>query len=58
MEAVFAISQHAEKDEAVEMLIAIARHNPNPRVREKAIFWLGQSGDERAVQFFKEILGK
>lgn len=57
-QAVFAISQHADKDEAFDMLMDIAKNNPNPEVRKKAIFWLSQTGDERAVEFFKEILVK
>ncbi|MFQ5604949.1 MAG: HEAT repeat domain-containing protein [bacterium] len=54
--AVFAISQHQNKKEAVEMLINIAKNNKNPEVRRKAIFWLGQTGDQRAIAFFKELL--
>jgi len=56
-QAVFAISQRP-KDESVPLLIKIARTHANPAVRKQAIFWLGQTGDERAVDFFKEILLK
>jgi len=56
-QAVFAISQRS-KDESVPLLIKIARTHSNPAVRKQAIFWLGQTGDERAVDFFKEILQK
>ncbi len=56
-QAVFAISQRS-KDEAVPLLINIARTHQNPAVRKQAIFWLGQTGDERALDFFKEILTK
>jgi HEAT repeat protein len=56
-QAVFAISQRS-KDESVPLLIKIARTHSNPAVRKQAIFWLGQTGDERAVDFFKEILLK
>lgn len=56
-QAVFAISQRS-KDEAVPLLINIAKTHANPAVRKQAIFWLGQTGDERAVTFFKEILQK
>lgn len=56
-QAVFAISQRS-KDEAVPMLIKIARTHPKPEVRKQAIFWLGQTGDERALDFFKEVLAK
>jgi HEAT repeat protein len=56
-QAVFAISQRST-DESVPLLIKIARTHANPAVRKQAIFWLGQTGDERAVDFFKEILLK
>ncbi|MGH9836619.1 MAG: HEAT repeat domain-containing protein [Blastocatellia bacterium] len=56
-QAVFAISQRS-KDESVPLLIKIAKTHSNPAVRKQAIFWLGQTGDERAVDFFKEILSK
>jgi len=55
--AVFAISQ-LPKDKAVPMLMAIARENKSPAVRKKAIFWLGQTGDEQALKLFEEILLK
>lgn len=54
--AVFAISQHPDREQALLALMDIARTNRNPAVRKKAIFWLSQSGDERVVDFFKEIL--
>ncbi|MGE0886800.1 MAG: HEAT repeat domain-containing protein [Blastocatellales bacterium] len=56
-QAVFAISQRS-KDEAVPLLINIARTHARAEVRKQAIFWLGQTGDERAVTFFKELLAK
>jgi HEAT repeat protein len=56
-QAVFAISQRP-KDESVPLLIKIAKTHASPAVRKQAIFWLGQTGDERAVDFFKEILLK
>lgn len=56
-QAVFAISQRS-KDEAVPLLIKIAKTHANGEVRKQAVFWLGQTGDERAVDFFKEILLK
>lgn len=54
-QAVFAISQRP-KDEAVPLLIKIARTHTKAEIRKQAIFWLGQTGDERALEFFKEIL--
>jgi len=56
-QAVFALSQRP-KDEAVPLLIKIARTHPKPAVRKQAMFWLGQTGDERALEFFKEVLSK
>jgi HEAT repeat protein len=53
--AVFALSQ-LPKDEGVPLLIQVARTNKNPAVRKQAIFWLGQSGDPRALAFFEQVL--
>jgi hypothetical protein len=53
--AVFALSQRP-KDEGVPVLIRIARQNPDPALRRKAIFWLGQSEDPRALALFEELL--
>ena len=53
--AVFALSQ-LPKDEGVPLLIKVARTNTNPAVRKQAMFWLGQSKDPRAVEFFAEML--
>jgi hypothetical protein len=53
--AVFALSQQP-KDVAIPRLIEVARHNAHPAARAQALFWLGQSGDPRAVDLFEEIL--
>ena len=53
--AVFALSQRP-RDEGVPALIKIARQNPDPELRRKAIFWLGQSEDPRALSLFEELL--
>jgi HEAT repeat protein len=55
--AVFALSQ-LPKDQAILALIEIANTNKSAAVRKNAIFWLGQTGDERALQFFEDILLK
>ena len=44
------------KDEGIPMLITVARTHSNPAVRKQAMFWLGQSKDPRALEFFAEIL--
>ncbi len=55
--AVFAVSQRPA-DESIPLLIRIARTHPKAAVRKQAMFWLGQTGDERALSFFREVLGK
>lgn len=54
-QAVFALSQ-LPRDEGVPALLKVARTNPDPGLRRKAIFWLGQSEDPRAIALFEEIL--
>ncbi|HMF55960.1 MAG TPA: HEAT repeat domain-containing protein [Pyrinomonadaceae bacterium] len=56
-QALHAISQRP-RDEAIPLLIRIARTHPNPEVRRQAIHWLGQTGDERALEFFRELLSR
>ena len=53
--AVFALSQQP-REVGVPALIQIARANRDPDVRRKAIFWLGQTNDPRAIALFEEIL--
>jgi HEAT repeat protein len=55
--AVFALSQRPH-DEGVPVLIKIAKENKDPDLRRKAIFWLGQSDDPRALSLFEELLTK
>jgi hypothetical protein len=52
--AVFALSE-LDGDEGIEALLRIARGG-DPRIREKAMFWLADSGDPRALALFEEIL--
>lgn len=55
-QAVFVLSQRA-KSESVPELIDLARSAKHPSVRRSAIFWLGQTGDARAVDRYAELLG-
>jgi HEAT repeat protein len=55
--AVFALSQ-MPKDEGVPKLIEVAQSNRNLEVRKQAMFWLGQSNDPRALEFFEKMLSK
>jgi hypothetical protein len=56
-QAVFALSQRPN-DEGVPALINVARTNRDPEIRKKALFWLGQSNDKRALDLFEELLSK
>jgi len=56
-QAVFALSQ-LPGEEGVPILLRVARNNKSPDVRRKALFWLGQSEDPRALALFEEILTK
>ena len=52
---IFALSQRHERD-AVDKLMDIARSDPDGKLKQKAIFWLGQSGDPRVEEFLLEII--
>jgi hypothetical protein len=54
-QAVFALSQRP-REEGIPALIKVARTNKDPAIRKKALFWLGQSGDPRALDLFEELL--
>lgn len=56
-QAVFALSQRP-REEGVPALIRIAKENRDAELRRKAIFWLGQSDDPRALALFEELLTK
>ena len=56
-QAVFALSQRP-KDEGVPALIRIATTHADPEIRRRAIFWLGQSNDPRALELFENLLTK
>jgi len=53
--AVFALTQIPGGD-GVPLLIQVVRNNRNPEVRKQAMFWLGQSKDDRALAFIEEVL--
>ena len=54
-QAVFALSQRP-RDEGVPILIRVAKTNRDPEIRRKALFWLGQSEDPRAITLFEDLL--
>ena len=52
---IFVYSQRNERA-AVDKLFIIAKNEPDKQLRNKAIFWLGQSGDPRAADFLAKLL--
>lgn len=54
-QVIFTLSQRSER-EATDKLIAIARGDQNPKLRERAIFWLTQRNDPRVEAILLEIL--
>jgi HEAT repeat protein len=54
---VFALSQRP-REEGIPALIAVAKTNRDPEIRRKALFWLGQSEDPRALDLFEQLLTK
>lgn len=57
VQAVRAISER-RSEESVPLLIKIAKTHPNQLVRKQAIRSLGESGDPRAIDYFREVLSK
>ena len=55
-QAVFALSQQP-RETSVPELLTVARESQHPIARARALFWLGQSGDARALDLFASILG-
>jgi hypothetical protein len=57
LQAVFALSQRP-KEEGIPALLDIAKTSKDPKIRKQSIFWLGQSGDPRAIAYFESVLLK
>ena len=53
--AVFVLSQ-LPREEGIPQLLEVARSNRSWQVRSQAMFWLGQSGDPRAIDLFESVL--
>lgn len=51
----FVLSQRHE-DAAIDGLIDVARHDPDPEIRKRAMFWLGQTKEPKAIKFLQDIL--
>jgi HEAT repeat protein len=48
---------HREEPERVDRLIEVIETEEDPELRKRAIFWLGQTGDERAIEFLLGLVG-
>jgi len=57
LQAVRSLAQRPA-DEAVPLLIKLAKTHPNQSIRKQAIRSLAQSGDPRAVELFRELLSR
>jgi HEAT repeat protein len=57
VQAVRSIAER-KSDETVPLLIKIAKTHPNLMVRKQEIRSLSESGDPRAVDYFREVLTK
>jgi HEAT repeat protein len=53
--SLFLLSQH-HTDEAADILVRVARKDPDPEVRKNAIFWLSQTHSEKAAEFLESLL--
>ena len=45
-----------DSEAGLDLLIEIARNDPSNEMRQMAIFWLGDSGDPRALEYLEELL--
>ncbi|MEO5588385.1 MAG: HEAT repeat domain-containing protein, partial [Gemmatimonadaceae bacterium] len=54
---IFVFSQRKESA-AIDKLIGIAKNDPDREMRKKALFWLGQSKDERVTAFLTDIINR
>jgi HEAT repeat protein len=52
---IFVYSQR-EEPAAVDKLLDIAKRDPDPELKKKALFWLGQSDDPRAAKALQDII--
>jgi hypothetical protein len=52
----FVLSQRHDDDVAIDKLIDVAQHDTEVQVRKRAMFWLGQTKNSKAIKFFQSIL--
>ena len=50
------LSQRHDEAPALDKLIEIARGDSDVEIRKRAMFWLGQSRDPKAIQFLHDLI--
>ena len=54
-QVIFVASQRRQR-EAVDFLMKVAREEQDQKLRERAIFWLGQTKDPRVPEFLLSLI--
>lgn len=57
-QVILALAQRSDDSTAVDQLMKIARSDGDRKLRERAIFWLGQSKDPRVAAFLLELIDR
>ena len=55
---IFVFSQRGRDAKALEKLMSIAKNDKDRELRTKAVFWLGQSRDPKAVKFLEDLINQ
>lgn len=48
----------SQQPAALNRLIDLAKRDRSTEVRKQALFWLGQSQDARALEFYEQVPGQ
>ena len=52
------LSQIDGSDAAAEVLIDIAKNEKDSELRDRALFWLGESGSPKAAAFLRDLINR
>jgi len=55
-QAVFLLAEHGETDEVADTLLEVYRNDPDPKVRQNAIFWLSQVPGDETLAILEEVV--
>jgi hypothetical protein len=56
MQVCHVITQMGDEEEGLDALIAIARAEEDPEIKQNAVFWIGQFDSPKAEDFLLEII--